>query len=89
MIESHHENASFEGAAGMKQGLRKRSLHGYVLVNERNTSTPSPQGAGKHPIEIIERDATWVGNVNHFTYSRSVIAETAGCLCCLKGEDHD
>ena len=89
VIDSPHENVSFEGGFGTKQGLRKRSLQGSVPVHKPNTSNLSPQGACTHPIRIIERDATGVVNVNRFTYSQGVAAEAAGRLCYLVGRHHD
>ena len=85
LIESHQENVFFEGALGTKEGLRKRSLSGSVPMHKLNTSNPSQQGACTHPMRIIEGDAIRVVNVNQFTYSHTVTAQTAGKLCCLKG----
>ena len=64
MIDSHKGNVSFKGAIGTKQGLRNRSVHGFVAQHKPITNNPSPQGAYTRPIRIIERDATGVGNMN-------------------------
>ena len=89
IIESHQENVFFERAVVTKQSLTKRSQEGSVPVHKPNTGNPSPQGAYTHSIIIIEGDATDVVNANQFTHSHSVTAETAGRLCCLKGQHHD
>ena len=70
---------------GTKQGLRKRSMQGFVPVHKPNHSNPSPHSVPTHPIRIIEGDATGVVNVNQFTYSHSITTKTAGRVCCLKG----